>query len=193
MVFKKMLGALRSTGTSVETVLSTHSCVSGGYLEGQVHIPAAKKPIAVEHITLALVAQSGTESKDRAEVTLHIVTASKRFVLANGNDKTIPFRLQIPWETPITTSNGESLPGVTIGLRTDMAIDRTVDQSDLDSVTILPSATQKRVLDIFHDRGFSVSNTELKQSQLSETTQKLPVHQEITLTAPKNSKEISVA
>lgn len=194
MVLKKILRALRSTGTSIDTELSTHSCAPGDYLEGRIHIPAAKKPIAVEHIKLALVAQpeAGTR-RSGAGFDLHTFNVSKRFVLANGNDKTIPFRLQVPWETPITTNDGKSLPGITVGIRTDMAIDRTVDQSDLDPIEIQPSTTQKRILDVFRDHGFSISNTEIKQSHLAETAQRLPAYQKITLTAPNDRKKINVA
>ena len=55
------------------------------------------------------------------------------FTLAAGAQQALPFSVEVPWETPVTRFYGTPLHGMTMGVRTELSVAKSVDKTDIDS------------------------------------------------------------
>ncbi|MFI6519180.1 sporulation protein [Spirillospora sp. NPDC050679] len=187
MVFKKMMGALGMGGPKVDTVLATGRCSPGGTLDGEVRLTAADYDADVQHLTLALVAGVEAEhgqGESTGAVEFHRARVGGPFRLAARTDRVVPFRLPVPWETPLTEAHGVPLHGMAIGVRTELAVAKAVDKGDLDPVAVAPLPSQEHVLTGFERAGFVFKGADLEYGQLYGVPQHLPFHQEIEFYPP---------
>jgi sporulation-control protein len=182
VVFKRMLQAMGVGGPSVETVLSNPNCRPGGYLEGQVHVVGGDHPVDIEYVAVGLVTRVEVESGDAEYDTtqeFHRQRLTGSFRLAPGGRHDVPFRFDVPWETPITEMYGQHLHGMTMGLRTELEVARAVDKGDLDAVAVHPLPAQERILDAFLRLGFRFSRADVERGRIHGVQQTLPFYQEI--------------
>ncbi|MEI5033290.1 sporulation protein [Streptomyces sp. S1A(2023)] len=184
MVFKKLLGSLGVGGPTVDTVLEDGAVQPGGTLHGQLHLVGGKADFDIEQITLELVARVEAEHEDsetEGTVPFERFTAGGGFRLAEGERRTIPFAVTVPWETPVTELHGQPL-GVVLGLRTELAVAGGKDKGDLDPLTVRPLPAQEAVLEAFGQLGFGFKSADLEYGHIGGTGQQLPFYQEVELT-----------
>lgn len=174
MVFKKMMRAFGAGGPTVDTVLANPDTRPGLPLDGQVRIAGGDHDVTVEHIALGLV--TGTE---HGLVEFHRLPVAGGFRLAAGERRDLPFQFPMPWETPVTHMYGRRLGGMTMGLRTELAIAKAVDKGDLDEVAVHPLPVQERILEAFDRSGFRFVKADLEHGRLYGVHQTLPFYQEI--------------
>ncbi|HEV7709644.1 MAG TPA: sporulation protein [Asanoa sp.] len=182
MVFKKMLGALGVGGPSVDTVLSNPNTRPGLPLSGQVNLTGGTGDVELAHITVGLVTRVEVETGggDHAAMgEFHRAAVAGRTRLAAGQQLSIPFQVDMPWETPVTDVFGQRLHGMTMGLRTEVAIDRAVDKSDLDPIAVHPLPVHERILEAFSGLGFRFKTADLEYGRIHGVHQTLPFYQEI--------------
>ena len=182
MVFKKMLGALGVGGPSVDTVLSNPHTRPGLALTGQVNLTGGTHDVEIEHITLGLVTRievEGGHGEHAAVGEFHRTTVASRLKLAAGQSLAIPFQVDMPWETPVTDVYGQHLHGMTMGLRTEVAVARAVDKGDLDPVAVHPLPVQEKILEAFARLGFRFKTADLEYGRIYGVNQTLPFYQEI--------------
>lgn len=187
MVFKKMLSALGVGGPSVDTVLANPNTRPGLALEGHVHLRGGDGPADIEQVVVSLVTRVEMESGDHeysGTVEFQRMAVSGPLKLAARQELSIPFQLPVPWETPITDVYGQRLRGMTMGLRTELAVARAVDQSDLDPVAVHPLPVHERILAAFAQLGFQFRSADLERGQIYGVHQTLPFYQEIEYYAP---------
>ncbi|GAA1253243.1 sporulation protein [Pseudonocardia aurantiaca] len=186
MVFKKLLGALGVGGPSVDTVLSTSAARPGALLTGRVDVVGGTQAVDIEHITLSLVTrvevESGDHEHDRS-VEFYRAQVARSMTLPEGQQQSIPFSLHVPWETPITDVYGRHLRGMTVGVRTELAIARAVDKGDLDPLQVHPLPAQEAVLDAMGRLGFRFRSADLERGHIRGSRQTLPFFQEIEFDA----------
>jgi sporulation-control protein len=184
---RRMLQALGVAGPAVETVLDEPHCRPGGYLAGHVQVFGGERPVDIEYVALSLrtrigaAADGGPVGADR-EFRRQRLTGS--FRLDAGARHDVPFRLDVPWQTPITEVYGQHLHGMTMGLSTELEVAREVDKGDLDAVAVHPLPAQELILDGLLRLGFRFSRAEVVLGRLPDVTQDLPFHQEIEFAAP---------
>jgi sporulation-control protein len=182
MVFKKMLSALGVGGPSVDTVLTNPNTRPGLVLDGQVNLRGGEAPADIEQITLALVTRVEMEAGDSeyaGTMEFYRLPVSGAMRLEAKQEVTIPFQLPVPWETPITDVYGQRLRGMTMGLRTELAIARAVDKGDLDAVAVHPLPVHEKILEAFAQLGFQFKNADLERGHIYGVQQTLPFYQEI--------------
>ncbi|HXV94826.1 MAG TPA: sporulation protein [Pseudonocardia sp.] len=182
MVFKKMLGAFGVGGPSVDTVLSTPAVRPGDLLTGHVELAGGTHDVEIEHVTLSLVTRVEVEGGDHEHagtVEFHRTQVAGAMRLAEGQRQTIPFSLPVPWETPITDVYGQHLHGMTMGVRTELAIARAVDKGDLDPLQVHPLPAQEAVLAAMARLGFRFHSADLELGHIRGSRQTLPFYQEI--------------
>ena len=182
MVFKRMLGAFGVGGPSVDTVLADPNAYPGGVVSGQVNLTGGSHDADIEHITLGLVTRMEVEGGDgegAATGEFHRVTVSGPLCLAGGQHLSVPFQLELPWETPITAVYGQPLHGMVMGVHTEVSIARAVDKGDLDPIHVNPLPVQQRILDGFAQLGFQFKGADLEYGQIAGVPQNLPFYQEI--------------
>jgi sporulation-control protein len=161
MVVKKMLRRLGVGGPAVDTVLAHSHHNPGTALTGDVRLTGGEADAAIEHITLTLVIRAQGRS---LELLRHQVSGTT--TLTAGEERAIPFEIALPWGIPLTEVSGFGLPGLDIGLRTDVAIAKAVDKGDLDPVVVVPSEGADALLTAFGELGFQFAGTALQPGQL---------------------------
>ncbi|MFJ1706726.1 sporulation protein [Kitasatospora sp. NPDC088346] len=186
MVFKKLLGALGVGGPTVDTVLSTPVVQPGGLIEGRVNLVGGTQDAEITGITLTLVARVEIEHEEGESTGLSPFArfaVSAPFRLAVGEQRSVPFSVRAPHETPITSFAGWQLPGMAVGLRTEVEISGARDKGDADPLGVAPLPVQQRVLDAFTGLGFRLRSADLEAGHIRDSGQRLPFYQEIEFTA----------
>ena len=183
MVFKKMMRAFGVGGPSVDTVLANPNTRPGLTLGGQVQVVGGDHDVTIEHVALGLVTRVESGHGDGLAEFLRIPVAG-RFTLARGERRDIPFNFPVPWETPVTDVYGQRLHGMTVGLRTELAVAKAVDKGDLDEVVVHPLPAQERILDAFAALGFRFARADLEHGAIYGVRQQLPFYQEIEFYPP---------
>ncbi|MFF8031511.1 MULTISPECIES: sporulation protein [unclassified Streptomyces] len=194
MVFRRLLGSLGVGGPTVDTVLDPGPVRPGAALAGQVHLKGGNADFDIEHITLELVARVEIEHGDgenEGVVPFERFTVGGGFRLAEGEERSVPFRVTLPWETPVTELHGQAL-GVVLGVRTELSVAGAKDKGDLDPLTVAPLPAQEAVLEAFGRLGFGFGSADLELGRIGGTGQRLPFHQEIELIpAPRYAHQVS--
>ncbi|WP_421108967.1 sporulation protein [Streptomyces sp. NEAU-S77] len=184
MVFKRLLGSLGVGGPTVDTVLDAGPVRPGGPLSGQVHLQGGKADFEIESLTLDLVArveaEHGDEEREGVVVFDHF-TVGGGFRLTEGEHRSLPFTIHLPWETPVTELHGQPL-GVVLGVRTGLEVAGAKDKGDLDQLTVGPLPAQEAVLEALGQLGFGFTSADLELGHIGGTGQRLPFYQEIELT-----------
>lgn len=183
MVFKKMMRTFGVGGPSVDTVLANPNTRPGLTLGGQIQVVGGDHDVTIEHIALGLVTRVESGHGDGLAEFLR-VPVSGSFKLAQGQRRDIPFNFPMPWETPVTHVDGQPLHGMTMGLRTELAVAKAVDKGDLDEVVVHPLPAQERILDAFATLGFRFARADLEHGTIYGVRQQLPFYQEIEFYPP---------
>ncbi|QES52953.1 sporulation protein [Streptomyces venezuelae] len=194
MVFKRLLGSLGVGGPAVDTVLDPISAVPGGTLSGQVHLKGGNADYTIDHITLELIARVEAEhdhGESEGAVVFDRFTVGGNFRLPEGEHRTIPFAITLPWETPITELYGQPL-GIVLGVRTELGVAGAKDKGDLDPLIVRPLPAQEAVLEALGQLGFGFKSADLELGRIRGTGQHLPFYQEIELTpAPAYAHQVN--
>jgi sporulation-control protein len=194
MAFKKLLASLGAGGASVETVLTEVNVVPGGVVQGEVRIQGGSVNQNIEGLSVGLQARvevEGQDSEYKQDIEFTKMQLGGAFELQAGGVHAVPFGLEIPWETPITTIDGQPLRGMNIGVTTELAIARAVDSTDLDPISVHPLPAQKAILDAFIQLGFRFKNADMERGHIRGTRQKLPFYQEIEFFPPQQYRGIN--
>lgn len=185
MVFKRLLGSLGVGGPTVDTVLAPGAALPGGSLSGEVRLKGGNAGFDIDHITLELVSRVEAEHEEgesEGAVAFDRFTVGGGFRLAEGAEHSVPFRMTLPWETPVTELYGQPL-GIVLGVRTGLAVAGAKDQGDLDPLAVRPLPVQEAVLGALGQLGFGFRSADLELGHIGGTGQQLPFYQEIELTA----------
>lgn len=205
MVFKRLLGSLGMGGPTVDTVLSG-SGTPGGAVDGTVHVQGGEAEFEIQQIVLELVATPAGPAPGGAgapggglkamggmgapgggsgkPVVFGREVVGGGFRIAAGERRSLPFRLGLPWETPITELYGQPL-GLELGVRTELAIAAARDSGDLDPLTVAALPAHETVLEALGQLGFGFAATTLVPGPTTGSPgQQLPFHQELMLSSP---------
>src|ERR1044072_3710816 len=177
-----MMQALGVGGPSVETVLSNPNCRPGGVLGGQSHVEGGDHPVDIEYVALGMVTRVEVESGDAeydSTTEFHRQRATGAFRLEAGQRYDVPFRFDVPWETPITEVYGQHLHGMTMALRTELEVARAVDKGDLDGVAVHRLPAEDRIREGLLRLGFRFARADVESGRLYGVQQSLPFYQEI--------------
>jgi sporulation-control protein len=151
--------------------------------------------VEIEYVALGLVTRVEVESGDNEYDTaqeFHRQRITGGFPLAAGQRYDIPFRFEVPWETPLTHLFGQHLRGMTMGLRTELEVARAVDKGDLDPVSVHPLPAQERILDALFRLGFHLNRADVERGHIYGVRQTLPFYQEIEFhPAPQYARAIN--
>lgn len=182
MGFKRLLASLGAGGASVETVLTEVNVVPGGVVQGEVRIQGGSVDQDIEGLSVGLQARvevEGADQETKQDIEFTKLRLGGAFQLQANAVHAVPFGLEIPWETPVTTIDGQQLRGMNIGVTTELEIARALDSGDLDPINVHPLPSQQAILDAFIGLGFRFKSADMERGHIRGTRQKLPFYQEI--------------
>ncbi|MEW1633101.1 sporulation protein [Streptomyces sp. NPDC093801] len=193
MVFRRLLGSIGAGGPVVDTVLDPVGAVPGGSLSGEVRLTGGRADFEIEHITLELVArvedETGRGERDGA-VVFERFTVGGGFRLHEGERRSVPFAVTLPWETPVTELHGRPL-GVVLGVRTELGVAGAKDKGDLDALAVRPLPVQEAVLEALGQLGFGFKPGDLEYGRIGGPGRQLSFYQEIELSpAPQYAHRV---
>jgi len=131
-MFKKLLSTIGIGSAKVETILKTPNVEIGGILEGEVHIKGGKVRQEIDGIEVKLVVTYYRE--EEVSETRYISKTLKRldvkgyFEINANEERTIPFKIDIPYDFPITYNECR------IDVLTKVDVEDAPDPKDLDPV-----------------------------------------------------------
>ncbi|WP_144123610.1 sporulation protein [Catellatospora sichuanensis] len=176
MVFKKLLAGLGLGGVEVDTVLSPHPAVPGGPLSGQVNL-RAKSDTEITAISLLL-----TATGPAGELELARYQVAQHLRLPSGAGQAVPFTVTVPAHAPFTGLYGQALPGVGVGVRTEVSVASGSAKGDFDPARIDASPAQQQIMDALGTIGCRFVRNELRPGGMAGLP--VPAAQAITCYAP---------
>ncbi|MGX1671671.1 sporulation protein [Streptomyces sp. NPDC055400] len=194
MGFKRLLASLGAGGASVETVLTEVNVVPGGVVQGEVRIQGGSVDQDIEGLSVGLQARvevEGADQETKQDIEFTKLRLGGAFQLQANAVHAVPFGLEIPWETPVTTIDGQQLRGMNIGVTTELEIARAVDSGDLDPINVHPLPSQQAILDAFIGLGFRFKSADMERGHIRGTRQKLPFYQEIEFFPPQQYRGLN--
>lgn len=184
-MFQKVMATFGQGGATVDARILDRNVRPGGTLHGEVLLVGGQVDQEVESLAVTLLARVERESGNGADPQVvdmpfqNVHLAGRELVRAGAQIK-VPFEVQMPWETPVTTVFGKYLTGMAVGLQTNLNLSRTVvDPQDVDAVPIEPLPAQHRLLDAMSRLGFQFRSANLVQERVDGADQQLPFFQEI--------------
>lgn len=186
MVFRK-LKARFGGGTTVDTVVHTPVVQPGGFLDGVVEVVGGEFEQQINHLTLRLEVEVEVERNDnehRSTMSFAEQRVADPFVLHPGERHSVPFRFGVPLQAPFNVVHGRDLPGVRMGLRTELDIAGSLDRGDLDPVRIEPIPAQQQLLAAFERAGCHFRRADVEKGRLPGA--QLGFYQEVEFTPPRD-------
>jgi len=182
-MFQKVLASFGSGGARIDARLVDRSVFPGRPLRGEVLLTGGEVDQEINSLAVTLLARveipGGHEAKTE-DLTFGTQQIVGRENIRAGQEVRVPFEMQLPWETPISSVFGKPLAGIAVGLQTHLDLANSVtDPQDVDSAAIEPLPAQKRILDAFSRIGFTFTGAALEQGRINGANQQLPFFQEI--------------
>lgn len=178
-MFRKLMAAF-GAGVEVDTVLRTPRVRPGETLHGEVRFKGGSGDHEVEGITIDFTAvvevERGDEEYHRT-YSFQRAPVSGPFELRAGEARALPFAIPVPWETPVSAVGGRPLPGMRLGVATELALAGALDKGDLDPLLVDPLPAQDHLLGALVRMGFHFKRADLENGTLPGS--RMPFYQEI--------------
>lgn len=178
-MFRRLLAAF-GAGVEVDTVLHNPQVRPGETLHGEVRFRGGSADHRVDAITIDFTAVVEVEFGDHETRRTYSFLRSRvsgPFELRSGRPHALPFAIPVPWETPVSAIGGRPLPGMRLGVATELALAGALDKGDLDPLFVNPLPEQEYVLAALDRMGFRFKSADLEAGTLHGST--MPFYQEI--------------
>ncbi|MCX4982625.1 sporulation protein [Streptomyces sp. NBC_00572] len=171
MVFKRLLG-MGGIPLEIDTLVQSEPALPGGLLRGEVVLRAPDRRVEVKSIYLKLVTDAPVAHKGDGDGytgdTFDYPSVSGYFTLEKGEERRIPLRHRLKWETPLTEVKGQKL-GVHLGLHTEVDAEGIKAQTDDDLVHITALPLHEAVLDAFAAEGYALETSRIHNGTIPRT------------------------
>lgn len=151
-MFKSLLKKIGFGNAKVDARLRGGAVAQGGVLEGDVFITGADDATTIDELYLRVVTAYTRESDDHSVSENCTLTEQKvfdRFTIEARAEKTIPFAIELPFETPVTTIGSHK-----VYLQTKLETSAIFDPNDTDQIQVAPHPHTERVLAAIENLGF---------------------------------------
>ncbi|MER8034548.1 sporulation protein [Streptomyces hydrogenans] len=187
MVFKRLFGG--GIPLEVDTIIEPGPVRPGGMLHGEVVVRAPERDLEIESISLRLLANAplfhkGDGDGQGSGETIGHPHASGWFKLRKGQEKRVPLKFRLRWETPVNELRGEDL-GVVIGVSTEVDAAGVKAQTDMDPVRVEALPLHEAVLDAFVAEGYALDGARVYGSSVDEVERHLYTWQGFRLVRPE--------
>ena len=185
MVFGR-IRSLFGGGTTIDTIVHTAVAEPGGALQGVIEVVGGSDEQEITYIAPNLVCRvevetdDGEHQSDDSFAKQHVHGA---FTLHPGERLSIPFTFGIPLQTPFNVIDGQDLPGVRLGVRTELEIARSFDKGDHDPIPVGPLPAQRRVLTALERLGCQFRRSDVERGHIRGAD--LGFYQELEFSAPR--------
>ncbi|RZQ63093.1 sporulation protein [Amycolatopsis suaedae] len=187
-MFQKVLASFGSGGARLDARLLDRSVSPGRPLRGEVLLLGGEVDQEVKAVGVTLLARVETpgDRPEYSDLSFGDQQIASNERIQPGQQVRLPFEIQLPWETPISSVYGKPLSGIAVGVQTTLDLGGTVaDPTDVDAAAVEPLPAQKRILDAMSRCGFTFTGAALESGRINGVTQQLPFYQEIRFAPPQ--------
>ncbi|MGW6866586.1 sporulation protein [Streptomyces sp. NPDC054901] len=182
-VFKRLLGSKGSGGTGIpleiDTVIPDEALRPGGLLRVEIVLRAPDRDVVVRTVNVKLVANTSpavgkrdvvdTESGD----TFAHFPVTSSFTVSKGQERRVPLRFRLRWESPVSEVRGEQLDGVRLGVYTFVEAGGISGRTDSDPLRIGATPLHEAVLDAFAAAGYSCRSAKIDDEYIPRTERQI--------------------
>ncbi|WFB05682.1 sporulation protein [Streptomyces sp. LX-29] len=182
MVFKRLLGSKGSGGTGIpleiDTVIPDEALQPGGLLRGEIVLRAPDRDVVVRTVNVKLVANTSpavgkrdvvdTESGD----TFAHFPVTSHFTVEKGQERRVPLRYRLRWESPVSEVRGKQLQGVRLRAYTFVEANGIEGRTDSDPLRIGATPLHEAVLDAFAAAGYSHGAAQIDDGETIPRTER---------------------
>jgi sporulation-control protein len=152
-MFKSLLKKIGFGNAKVDARLRG-GVVQGSILEGDVFVTGADDETTIDELFLRVITEYSRENDEhtvKENCTLAEQKVLDRFSIGAREQKTIPFAIELPFETPVTTVGSHR-----VYLETKMETSAIFDPNDTDQIEVAPHPHTERVLAAIQNLGFNL-------------------------------------
>jgi sporulation-control protein len=153
-MFKSLFKKIGFGNAKVDARLRGGAVRQGGVLEGDVFISGADDATTIDELYLRVVAEYTRENDDYQKTESSVLAEHKlfdRFTIQPREEKSIPFAIQLPFETPVTMMGWNR-----VYLQTTLETSAIFDPNDTDQIQVAPHPHTESVLNAIQSIGFSL-------------------------------------
>lgn len=153
-MFKSLFKKLGFGNVEVDARLHGGMVRQGGNLTGDVFIKGASEATTVDEIYLRVMTEYTREGEDyetRKDCELAKYKLSDRMNIGANEQKSIPFSIPLPYETPVTTAGWNR-----VYLQTTLETSAIFDPNDTDPISVAPHPHTETVLNALQSLGFQL-------------------------------------
>ncbi|WP_299093454.1 sporulation protein [uncultured Metabacillus sp.] len=173
-LFNKILASVGIGSAKVDTKLAQSSIKAGEEVDGIVEIKGGNIEQKVDEVYLTINTTYEKEDDDKVvhkQAVISTIKLNEPFVIMPGETKTIPFKLEVPLDTPISAGASK------VWVQTGVDIKGSVDPSDRDMLEILPHDMMDEALKVFSELGFTLRKVKNEEASY-KIRKRLPFIQE---------------
>lgn len=151
MGFRRLLSSVGVGAATVDTRLEKSEFAPGDEVRGVVEIKGGNVEQEIRGIRLDVQTYYKRESGDNTVTetgTIESFDVSGPRVVRPNTEEEVQVSFRLPYETPLT------LGRTSVWVRTALDVERAIDPSDSDSITVKPNPTMRFVLASFEKLGF---------------------------------------
>ena len=179
MGFRRLLSSVGVGAATVDTRLAKSEFAPGDEMQGVVEIRGGDVEQEIRGIRLEVQTYYKREVGDNTTTdtgTIGSFDVSGPRVVRPNTQEEVSFSIRLPYETPLTLGRSS------VWVRTALDVERAIDPSDSDVITVLPNPTMRFVLTSFEKLGFRMR--EADNEELPHRLRRhLPFAQEIEFVA----------
>jgi sporulation-control protein len=153
-MFKSLFKSLGFGNVKIDARLHNPSVVQGGVLSGDVHVMGSDSHTTIDELWIKVMTQFKREGDDY-DTTHNIALAQykllDRFPVPPHQQQAVPFQIQLPFETPVTTMGYQR-----VYLQTAAETSALFDPNDNDPIQVAPHPHSARVLQAIQNIGFQL-------------------------------------
>jgi sporulation-control protein len=160
-MFKSLFKKLGFGNISVDARLRG-AVQQGGVLQGEVVISGADEATTIDELYLRVVAEYTRESDDHNSTERSTLVDHKlfdRLAIQAKEQKSVPFSIQLPFETPVTTMGYNR-----VYLQTTAETSAIFDPNDTDHLEVHPHPYTQQVLNAVQAVGFSLYKVDVEHA-----------------------------
>ena len=159
MALKSFLRRLGVGGATIDAVLDDEQIEPGGTVSGTLHIRGGEADQTASRAVIEIVARVVRKAGDDEH---HVDEAIAGIDLPGpfplGRDHSIPFRIDVPLHTPVTSIGGHNF----VWLRSGLDVPWAVDPGDTDGLEVFPNRAQANVLEAMESLGFRLHKVDIE-------------------------------
>lgn len=167
-MFGKMMAAMGLQGVRVDTIIHTPDLSAGQLIQGEVQLSGADSAKTINGLALQLMTIAEVESGDHEfnqPLMLQQWRLAERFELAAKQSLTLPFQVQLPYETPITEVACRRNSS-RVWIHTNLDVDWGLDATDRDFLRIHPTPVMAAFLQAMQQCGLHLNSVDVERGQL---------------------------